>query len=227
MMVTSLGKAPFQISLCLVACLMAGPVSAERGIEVPTLAAHGNSAKDPGTFSIQMLWWDEKAEPDPISIQWGRGRVNSWEFGRIRPGRTIQHSTLQAFRYAIYRTPSVRHTGTVNIQGIAYRSTTMDGPSAGATMAIGFIAMFKGDSLLRGVAFTGTLQHDGSIGTVGGIAGKVRAAAREGYHTILIPSGQLSDPRWSLTELALDLGITIREVETIDEAYPLITGESL
>jgi len=226
-MSTASRKAPLQILFCLVACLMAGPVSAERGIEVPTLAAHGNSVKDPGTFSIQMLWWDQKAEPDPITIQWGRGRVNSWEFGTIRPGRTNQHATLQAFRYAIYRTPSVRHTGTVNVQGIAYRSTNMDGSSAGATLAIGFIALFRGDSLLRGVALTGTLQHDGSIGKVGGIAGKVRAAAREGYHTILIPSGQLSDPRWGLTGLTLDLGITIREVETIDEAYPLITGQSL
>lgn len=224
---TTVRRTPLQVSLCIVACLMAGPAAAERGVEVPTLAAHGNSPQDPGAFSIGMLWWDQKPEPDPVVIQWGRGRVNSLEFGRIRQGRTSQRATMQAFRYAIYRTPSVHHSGTVNVQGIAYRSTTMDGPSAGATMAIGLIALFRGDSLLRGVALTGTLQEDGSIGKVGGIAGKIRAAAREGYHTILIPSGQLNDSRWELGGLALDLGVTIREVNTIDEAYLLLTGQSL
>ena len=57
---------------------------------------------------------------------------------------------------------------------------------------------------------------------------RVRAAAREGYRTILIPQGQLngqySDPRWNLTGLAMELGLTIKEVATIHEAYELMTG---
>ena len=103
----------------------------------------------------------------------------------------------------------------------------MDGPSDGAIMAIGFIALFKGDSFRRGVAMTGTLLPGGRIGRVGGLPGKVRAAAREGYHTILIPAGQLSDPRWELTSLALELNVTVREVRTVDEAYELLTGRRI
>ena len=77
------------------------------------------------------------------------------------------------------------------------------------------------------VAMTGRLGPDGQIGTVGGIAGKVRAAAREGYHTILIPSGQLNDPRWQLGSLALELNVTLTEVSSIEEAYALMTTGSL
>jgi predicted S18 family serine protease len=63
---------------------------------------------------------------------------------------------------------------------------------------------------------------------VGAIPEKIRAAAREGYRTILIPQGQLngqfSDPGWNLTGLAMELGLTVKEVATMHEAYELMTG---
>jgi uncharacterized protein len=132
-----------------------------------------------------------------------------------------------AFRYAVERTPTVRHTGTVSVQGLAYARTSTDGTSAGAAMAVGFIAVLKGESILRGVALTGTFQPDGRIGPVGAVPDKLRAAAREGYRTVLIPAGQLLDPRWNLTGLALELNVTVKEVATIDEAYELMTGRRL
>ena len=56
----------------------------------------------------------------------------------------------QAFAYAVERTPSVQHSGTVSVQGMAYQPTGSDGPSAGAAMAVGFIALLKGDDVVGG-----------------------------------------------------------------------------
>ncbi len=203
------------------------PVPADFAVEVPALAASSNGIDDPGAFTVKVLWWDQKSEPNPIALKWGNGFINSFEYGHVGSGRRDQHTTIVAFRYALSRTPSVAHTGTVNIQGIAYSSTRMDGASAGAAMAVGFIALMNGDPIRRGVAMTGTLKPDGSIGPVGGIPGKVRAAAREGYHTVLIPYGQLSNPQWQLNRLAFELDITVKEARTIDEAYQLMTGRRL
>jgi uncharacterized protein len=132
-----------------------------------------------------------------------------------------------AFDYAVTRTADVSHTGTVSVQGITYRPSGSDGPSAGAAMAVGFIAMFKGDRIHRGTALTGTLEPGGLIGWVGGIPDKIRAAKREGYHTVLVPRGQLYSAQWNLIELGYQLSIAVREVDTVDDAYRIMTGKSL
>lgn len=87
--------------------------------------------------------------------------------------------------------------------------------------------MFKGESVRRGVALTGTIQPDGTIGPVGAIPDKVRAAAREGCRTILIPAGQLRDSRWNLVHLGFELNVEIKEARTIDDAYELMTGKRI
>jgi predicted S18 family serine protease len=153
--------------------------------------------------------------------------VLQWKGGNIHPGQSNLSSMMRAFQYAIDHTSQIEHAGTVTAMGIAYASTGTDGPSAGAVMTVGFAALFKGDRLRRGIALTGTITRDGTIGPVGGIPDKIRAAAREGYRTILIPEGQRHDPRWNIDRLAWDLNVEVKEVSRIEEAYYLMTGGSL
>jgi Lon-like protease len=190
------------------------PASARSAVEVPVLAAI--DANDRGVFKVLVMEWDRQGTPDPMVLKWGNNRVR------------VKGSALgalgQALAFAVDRSPGLRPTGTVSIYGAAYSPVSSDGPSAGAVMAVGFMALLRGDQLIRGTALTGTLQPDGRIGPVGAIGDKVRAAAREGYRTVLIPVGQRDDPRWNLNGLALDLHLTITEVATVDEAYRLMTG---
>jgi len=190
---------------------------AEQIVELPVLAAIRNN--DKGVFEILLLRWDKKADPNPIQLQWIMAGVR---FGAAHLG-----AMAQAFNYAVERTPSVPHTGTVSVQGITYMPTGSDGPSAGAAMTVGFIALFKGDQVQRGIALTGTIEPGGQVGRVGGIPDKMRAAKREGYHTILVPRGQIHDSRWNLNELAFELNVTVKEVDTVDEAYQIMTGRSI
>jgi predicted S18 family serine protease len=88
------------------------------------------------------------------------------------------------------------------------------------------MAMFKGDRIQRGIAMSGTLEPGGRVGWVGSLPDKIRAAKREGCHTVLVPRGQLHSAQWNLIELGFRLNVTVKEVDTIDEAYRLMTGKS-
>ena len=193
------------------------PATAESVVEIPVLAAI--QANDRGVFEILLLRWDRHPSPSPIALR--------WQGGNIRPGQSNLSSMALAFQYALDHTSSVDHTGTVSAIGIAYTSTGSDGPSAGAVMTVGFAALLKGDRIRRGVALTGTIAKDGTIGPVGGISDKIRAAVREGYRIILIPEGQRDDPRWNINRLAWDLNVEVKEVGTIEAAYHLMTGSTL
>ena len=193
------------------------PATAESIVEIPVLAAI--QANDRGVFEILLLRWDRQPSPSPIALR--------WQGGNIRPGQSNLSSMALAFQYALDHTSSVDHTGTVSAIGIAYTSTGSDGPSAGAVMTVGFAALLKGDRIQRGIALTGTITKDGTIGPVGGIPDKIRAAVREGYRVILIPEGQRDDPRWNINRLAWDLNVEVKEVSTIEAAYHLMTGSTL
>ncbi|MDH4188043.1 MAG: hypothetical protein OEV08_13710 [Nitrospira sp.] len=203
----------------LITLLCGIPVTAPANsiIELPVLAAIRQN--NLGVFEILMMWWDRKPEPNPVQLQ--------WLFAGVKLGGSHLGSMAQAFAYAVERTPSIQHSGTVSVQGVAYEPTGTDGPSAGAAMAVGFIALFKGDPIQRGIALTGTIEPGGQIGPVGSIPDKIRAAAREGYRTILVPRGQIHDARWNLNELGFQLNVTVKEVDTVDEAYQLMTGQRI
>ncbi len=206
------------ISLCLIMLLCGNslPAQAEMVVELPVLAAI--KANNRGVLNVMLLIWDQKPQPNPVQLQW-------LDF-RVRLGETQLDAMGEAFAYAVERTPGAQHTGLVTVAGIAYANANSDGPSAGAAMAVGFIAMFKGDRIQRAVALTGTFESEGRIGWVGGIPDKIRAAAREGYKTILVPSGQMYTG-WNLNELALELNVTVKEVATVDEAYVIMTGRHI
>lgn len=205
---------PVLIGLFLTAGL---PGYASEYLELPVLAAIGQN--NLGVFEVMLMGWDKKPDPNPVQLQ--------VILAGVRYGSTHLGSMAQAFQYAVERTPGIPHTGTVSVQGVTYRPTGSDGPSAGAAMTVGFIATFRGDRIQRGVALTGTLEPGGRVGWVGSIADKVRAAKREGYHTVLVPRGQLHTAQWNLVELGFQLNIAVKEVDTIDDAYLVMTGTSL
>ena len=209
----------FSISLLLIMLLseVCPPSHASDYLELPILAAIRNN--DLGVFELMLMGWDRKADPNPVQLQ--------WVLGGVRYGKSHLGSMAQAFDYAVERTPSISHTGTVTVVGVTYRPTGSDGPSAGAAMAVGFIATFKGDRIQRGTALTGTIEPGGRIGWVGGIPDKIRAAKREGYHTVLVPRGQVNTAQWNLIELGFQLNVNVKEVDTIDEAYQMMTGSPI
>jgi predicted ATP-dependent protease len=66
----------------------------------------------------------------------------------------------------------------------------VDGPSAGAAIAAIIVAGLQEKELNPDILVTGTIESDGSIGSVGGLVGKADAADEFGAHTLLVPEGQ-------------------------------------
>jgi uncharacterized protein len=108
-----------------------------------------------------------------------------------------------------------------------------DGPSAGALMTVGTLAAILGDQIPADLAMTGTINPDGSVGAVSGIPHKLDGAARAGMKTVLIPAGQRTDydanqgRSVDLIRRGEELGLQVRPVANVWEAYQAATGASL
>lgn len=97
-----------------------------------------------------------------------------------------------------------------------------DGPSAGVTMAISLISLFKSVSAKPHVAMTGEITLRGKVLPVGGIKEKVLAAKRAGITTVILPKKNEKDlvdvPEKVKKELSFKL------VENVDEMLPIVFG---
>lgn len=126
-------------------------------------------------------------------------------------------------------------------------SPIIGGPSAGGALTVATIAAINKWTLKPGVVMTGMINPDGSIGPVGGIPFKLEAAAAENTTLFLVPEGQstvtvrkaVSRTRGTLiisedkeetvdvVELGKKLNVTVKEVNTIQEAVLTFTGNEI
>lgn len=72
----------------------------------------------------------------------------------------------------------------------AANASIVEGPSAGAALAMATIAALENRTLAPDVMITGTIEPDGTIGEVGGILEKAAAAKQAGASLFLVPKGQ-------------------------------------
>jgi len=70
------------------------------------------------------------------------------------------------------------------------RARIVEGPSAGGALTLATIAAVEEKEINPAFAMTGTIQEDNSIGPVGAILAKAKAAADSGVTVFLIPKGQ-------------------------------------
>ena len=195
-----------------------GEASAAHVVHIPISAA---VRTDNGSgFNVIEMSWDQQGSPNPLRLQWGNSQV---------PVRGAGLGPLTgAFAYALDRLgPLRRPTGTLSLSALSTLPTSSEGPSAGAALAVGFLAVLKGERLISGIALIGTLEPTGRIGSVTRMAEKMNAAARTGYRMLLVPRGQLPAPRVNLVRIGMEPNLILREVGTVDEAYEIMTGKKL
>ncbi len=207
-------------ALSLLGCIACLPSTAHasRTLVVPISVA--TYTENQIGFPTFVMKWDEGAQPDPLSLRWGRSQVPVRGTGM----KSIQH----AFQFAVTRLgASTRPTGTLSLYATFTGPLSEEGSTAEAALAIGFIALLKGDQLRRDITITGTLEGDGRIGQVAQVAEKTTAAARAGYHVLLVPRGQFYAPRVNRISLTPESKVLVREVDTIEEAYEIMTGKKL
>jgi Lon-like protease len=171
-------------------------------------------------FPAFVMKWDEASQPTALALRWGRSQV---------PVRGAGMGSIQrVFRFSVARlAPLIRPSGVLSLYATFVGPLSTEGSAAEAALAIGFLALLKGDTLSKEITITGTLEGDGTIGQVAQVAEKTTAAAREGYRILLVPRGQFYTPRINRVALSLESKVLVREVDTIDEAYEIMTGGKL
>ncbi|HLC56915.1 MAG TPA: S16 family serine protease [Candidatus Nanoarchaeia archaeon] len=125
------------------------------------------------------------------------------------------------------------------VYGIEANASVISGPSAGATLTVATIAALENKQVKSDVLMTGAINHDGTIGPVGGITDKAKAAKAAGATTFLVPLLQGNEVTYETKEycrdfkfskfcnieqvpkkvnVAEEVGIKIVEVQNIKEA---------
>lgn len=135
-------------------------------------------------------------------------------------GETIRNSVwLAAITAAMLRNDTMQGV-TISVEF----SGNIDGPSAGAVTCLAILSAMDGLELPKDFAMTGTILPDGTIGVVGGVPGKMRAAAKAGAKRIFVPGFALLEKTSRgetvmLQRLAEELNVELCPVENIEEAY--------
>lgn len=126
-------------------------------------------------------------------------------------------------------------------------SPIIGGPSAGGALTVATIAAINKWPLKPNVVMTGTINPDGSIGPVGGIPFKLKAAAAKNAELFMIPEGQGNvtvintstrsrgaliitdekEEKVDVIELGKKLNVTVKEVNTIQEVVLEFTGHEI
>jgi len=121
------------------------------------------------------------------------------------------------------------------------------GPSAGGVMTVATMAALKNLSINEKVFMTGMIYPDGSIGPVGGIPQKLKAAVENGAEVFLIPKGQrnvvvheevverrgpfvfktIRSKTVDVVEMGKELGVNVVEVNSVEEALAHYTGYTI
>jgi uncharacterized protein len=109
----------------------------------------------------------------------------------------------------------------------------VDGPSAGGLFAVAIMAALAGDKLSPKATMTGSINPDGTIGPVGGVAAKLRAAIQMGKTRFCYPIGQrfeqnaASGENVDILQIAADANVETIEVEDLAQAYQCLVGRKL
>lgn len=204
-----------------------------------------------GGTSVSPLKEPRKAEVQWLGIDWTLREGLIGKTGSMRVA--VEPNSENELRVGFYEAevggsgPMWRASGwmavvmsslLLGIDIISYKFTIdvsgqIDGPSAGALMTVTIISLLLNHTVKPDASITGTINPDGTIGPVGAIIQKIEGAAKAGKKLVLIPLGQRYNKDWK-TQLSIDavergrqVGVEVREVGDIYEAYEALTGKKL
>jgi PDZ domain-containing protein len=109
---------------------------------------------------------------------------------------------------------------------VTLRLADVGGPSAGLLFALGIVDKLDRGDLTGGrtIAGTGTIDADGRVGAVGGVALKTQAARRDGATVFLVPKAECSDAESDLPKGLRLIPVTTLE-GAVDSLVALETGK--
>ena len=102
-------------------------------------------------------------------------------------------------------------------------SGQVDGQSVGGAFCLAVMSALEGRQFPNDFAMTGTVLADGTVGPVGGVAERIKAASKAGIKRVCISGAVRIDEKFTdLLELAKQLKVEVYPIATITEAYRIL-----
>jgi uncharacterized protein len=199
----------FAILMLLLSFSFAAPACREAVVSVPVPAVVGDGGS--------ILTLEVESRP-------GDGYIYSATSPRI--GVATQTSEVDAATYA-FATSGVDRSDCdllFRVKG-SEEDTLVDGPSAGAAMAVAISALLDNKKIRNDIVMTGTIEEGGRVGPVGGIIEKAKAAADMGKKAILTPKQQIYE-YLVLSTLATRYDFVSVEVDNVSDAKKIAYAAS-
>jgi len=217
------------------AALLAGALAATGVAAVPAPAQADDGAR---TVTVPALWAGPDAKGRTVG---GIERATITTRRTPRPEFEVDLRSVKAegagpqwvAASAVAAAVGMLYAGNdPRVYGARYTVTgPIDGPSAGAILTVGTLAALRGDRLDREVTMTGTIAPDGTVGVVGLVLDKIKAAAKAGFGTVLIPYGteRQSGPDGPVDarNFGAERGVEVVVVDDLVDAYRAFTGKDL
>jgi uncharacterized protein len=179
-----------------------------------------------------------------VKIEGGNGRtlvdINTLLFW-VDTQNSIRKAKMVAENITGYNLEEYDITYAINAN-----ASLIGGESAGSALTVATIAALKNKKLREDVLITGTINHDGSLGPIGGILEKAKAAKNSGANLFLVPLLQAQEivyeesehcekfgfMEWCSVEripkkidISSEVGIEVVEVGSISEALDYFYAE--
>ncbi|MBI4020169.1 MAG: hypothetical protein HY367_02455 [Candidatus Aenigmarchaeota archaeon] len=198
-----------------------------QGYSIPDSAANGKSSLQPFTGFQNASNESIKSIRVPAVDQDGKG-VSTVLFVQAAPGSgralvsidnilffTDTQSSIRTAKDVAEEVTGVDISKFDFIYTIDAEASVIEGPSAGAALTIATISAIEEKDIRPDVMITGTINHDGTIGPVGGILEKGLAAKEAGATIFLVPLGQASQISYKTERHCERIGRT--EVCTVEQ----------
>jgi len=236
------------MTLLIIATMLIGVAMGMNFRKPVTVPEQNGLAPENGLFSVGMtiLAVDDKgggvATDLTVETKPGNGKVLA-NIDQLLFFVDTQQSIQVAREVAInYTGLNPRRTDLMYNIDTPSNVSLVGGPSAGAAMTIATIAALKHEAPRSDAAITGSISPDGSIGQVGGVYEKAKAAKARGISLLLVPSGEGTETsvvpvetcdqktgyvycettyNRTIINIGSSLGMDVREVSDIREAASL------
>ncbi|MCX8200058.1 MAG: hypothetical protein N3G76_01160 [Candidatus Micrarchaeota archaeon] len=137
-------------------------------------------------------------------------------------GEEFQQSVQSSFNYVRPRY-NLSNTDFLIRSNAGEKALLLDGPSAGAAIAMMMQSLAEGRPLRQDLTITGGITPEGSIIPVGGLPEKAGAAADAGKKAILVPVSSPEDSAM-LDRISLEKGVRVAHYSSLADAYSIFTS---